>query len=449
MRTRLATVVGTVAVAATGLAGCTSAGSSAQPLGDPNDHSPVTITMWSGYTDRELKALGATLDRFHASHPWITVKNVGAIDDDKIVKAIRGGNAAEVTLSFTPDKLGSYCASGAWIDLGAYLKRDRVDLGVIPRASQAYTTYNGHRCAMPALADAYGLYYNKDLLARAGYTAPPKTASELVDMAVRLTSYNPDGSIRVAGFVPLWGFYEMSPSTVAPNWGATWTDPAGRSNLAKDPHWAAMLRWQKQFVDRIGYTKLKRFTAGAGSSEFSASNFFETGKIAMAIDGEWRVAFIHSDKPALRFGTAPFPVDDAQPGLYGAGYVAGNLVGIPKTTSGKRREAAWQLVRWLATDTAAQAGLATTLRNVPTVTAALSDPALTADREFATFLRIYAHPKTGTIPITAAGSANQDLFATFTDKYQSGSAQDLAAGLKATDRQIDAQLAQAAGKGAP
>ena len=39
----------------------------------------------------------------------------------------------------------------------------------------------------------------------------------------------------------------------------------------------------------------------------------------MNIDGEWRVAFIKNEHPELNYGTAPMPVADAQPDLYGAG----------------------------------------------------------------------------------------------------------------------------------
>jgi multiple sugar transport system substrate-binding protein len=439
---------GPIALAACS-SGSGSAGSATPTLGDPNDHTPVTITIWSGFTDRELGILGKTLDSFHSTHPWITVKNVGGQDDDKIVKSIRAGNAPDVALSFTADRIGSYCGSGAWIDLAGYLSRDAVDLGQIPAPSQGYTRFGKIRCAMPALADTYGLYYNTALLQAAGYSEPPKTASQLLDMAVKLTTYNQDGSIKVAGFVPLWGFYEMAPAHVAPAWGASWDDSSGASTLGKDPHWATMLAWQKKFVDAIGYDKLRRFTSGAGDTEFAETNLFETGRLAMNIDGEYRTAFLESEHPELKYGTAPFPVDDARPALYGSGYVTGNSIGIPRTSTGRNREAAWQLVKWLSTDRGAQVGLATQLRNVPTLTSALTDPALTADQQFAVFLKIYANPASATTPPSAAGSANQDTLSALIDKYQAGAVPDLAKALRDADTQIDAQVKQAVGGGAP
>ena len=454
MKSRLVPLIAAATITAAALAACGGSGGSSNtsasaPATAAADHTPVTITMWSGFTGRELGILGKTLDTFHTSHPWITVKNVGGVNDDKIIKSIRAGNAPDVALSFTADDIGTYCGSKAWIDLSPYVQRDKVDLSAIPKVSQTYTQFNNVRCAMPALADTYGLYYNTDQLKAAGYSEPPKSATDLLNMAVKLTKYNSDGSIKVAGFLPLWGVYEMSPAHVAPAWGATWTDSSGKSNFAADPHWAAMLQWQKKFVDAIGYDKLRRFTSGAGDSEFAATNLFETGKVAMNIDGEYRTAFIASEHPNLKYATAPLPVDDAQPNLYGAGYVTGNSLGIPRTSTGHKREAAWQLVKWLSLDPAAEVPLAQQLKNVPTVTAALTDPSLTSDAPFATFLKIFANPQTATTPPSAGGSADQDLLSAYIDKYQAGNGGNLASGLAATDKQVNAQVQQATGGGAP
>ena len=139
-----------------------------------------------------------------------------------------------------------------------------------------------------------------------------------------------------------------------------------------------MLQWQKALVDWYGYDNLVKFQAGAGD-EFSAPNAFERGKIAMTIDGEYRTAFIENEHPELDYGTAPMPVDDDQPDLYGGGYVTGSIIGIPQ---GRQAPAgrAWELVKYLATDTDALVTLSNGLRNVPTTTASLQSTELRAER---------------------------------------------------------------------
>jgi multiple sugar transport system substrate-binding protein len=407
---------------------------------------PVTITFWNPFTQRQLAVMNSVIADFHKLYPTITVKSRGGVTDDNIVAAIRGGSPPDLTMSQAAENLGEYCGTGAWINLTPYLQRDHVNLNVMPPAVRNYTQYHGDRCAVPDLADTYGLYYNKTLLAKAGIT-PPKTMAELTQDAEKLTQFNPDGSIKVAGFIPNSTFYENPAVHYAPLWNAQW-DINGKSALGIDPHWAAYLRWDRQLIDFYGESKLARFLSRAGE-EFSPSNNFETGKIAMELDGEWRVQFIKSDGAKINYGTAPMPVDPSQPQLYGGGYTTGNTLGIPKGAA--HPAAAWLLAKYLAFNKAAIEKFALGLGNIPTITSALSDPALTSNPQFDTFLKIFANPHTATDPNTAIGSANQEMLQSFQSKWEDGSvaASGLVAGLKGVDSQINAQVANATAGQAP
>jgi multiple sugar transport system substrate-binding protein len=405
------------------------------------------LTFWTGFTDRELGVMKDVIADFEKTHPDIHVKVVGGISDDKIVAAIRGGNAPDVAHSFDAGAYtGAYCSNGAWIDLADYMKQDGLSDDVFPEVPRQYSQFEGTRCALPMLADAYGLYYNKDLFAKAGLNGPPQTVSQLMDYAKKLTERNPDGSLKVVGLDPFDGFYENIAAHWAPQWGVDWVDESGKSNLAAQPGWGDMLRWQKELIDWYGYDNLVRWQASAGD-EFSAQNAFERGKLAMNLDGEWRVAFIGAEHPELNFGTAPLPVDDAQPDLYGSGYTSGSIIGIPKTSEHKNE--AWQLLKYLATDTGALVKMTNGIRNVPTTTAALESPDVKPDEAFNVFLDIFGNPNTRTTPITLVGSANQDLVDAFVTKYQAGKVDDLEGGLADLDQQIDAQLEAAGGAQVP
>src|ERR1044071_5368512 len=113
---------------------------------------PANITMWSPFVDPELKTLKAVVQDFEATHPGIHVKVIGGTNDDKIVAAIRGGNAPDVAQSVTSDNPGACCPSGAWADLGPYMEKDGVDESIFPKAPREYTEFEGTRCALPPLA---------------------------------------------------------------------------------------------------------------------------------------------------------------------------------------------------------------------------------------------------------------------------------------------------------
>jgi multiple sugar transport system substrate-binding protein len=407
------------------------------------------ITIWVGWSARELKAFKGIVAEYDKKNSDVTVKVVGGINDDKITASIRSGNVPDVVSSFTSANVGSYCKSGAWIDLKPFLSKDKIDVNVFPKTSQYYTQYNGKRCALPLLADVYGFYYNKKMFKAAGLSGPPKTMSQLTSYAKKLTKRGAGGTIKVAGYNPFLGFYAGNApdlSAYAPLYGAKWIDGAGKSQLSRDPAWSRLLRWQKNLIDWYGYKKLQKFNAGA-ADEFSASHAFEIGKLAMMIDGEWRVAFIKDEHPGLDYGTAPAPVDDAHPELYGAGYVNGTIIGIPKGV--KHKDQAWKLLKYLTFDPHPLALFSNAIRNVPTTKESLNSSEIKPDPRFKTFLNIFANSKSKTSPITAAGNAYGTLIQAFTVKWQAGHAGDLQSGLKKLDKQIDAQLKQARAGGVP
>src|SRR5436190_4261102 len=207
-----------------------------------------TITIWVGWSARELKGFKSIAAEYDRKHSDVNIKVVGGINDDKITAAIRSGNVPDVVSSFTSANVGSYCKSGAWIDLKPFLSKDKIDVNVFPKTSQYYTQYKGKRCALPFLADVYGFYYNKKMFKAAGLKGPPKTMSQLTAYAKKLTKRGANGSLKVVGFNPFLGFYAGNApdlSAYAPLFGAKYIGGGGKSQLSKDPAWSRLLKWQK------------------------------------------------------------------------------------------------------------------------------------------------------------------------------------------------------------
>ncbi|MDQ1658734.1 MAG: multiple sugar transport system substrate-binding protein [Cryptosporangiaceae bacterium] len=403
---------------------------------------PTTIEFWHFFAGREAAVIASVVKDFEKKNPKITVVIKAGQDDEKMKKAISAGQAVDVGLSYSTDIVGTFCSKKAWRDLASYLKRDKVDLDQFPPVVRSYTAYKGVQCSMPMLADVYGLFYNTDLLAKAGYSAPPKTMTELADMSKKLTKVDARGAITQAGYVPLMPFYENVASHLGPSFGAKWFDGSGKSLIGSDPGWADMLTWHKQQIDVLGADKWKKFKDTAGD-EFSAENAFEAGKVALHVDGEYRTAFLKNEVPNLKYATAPLPVADDKPDLYGSGYVTGNIMGIGRGS--KSPEAAWQLIKYLSTDTDAILKLSDGLRNIPTTKAALAKSSLKDDPNFTPFLDVFQNPKSTSIPATPNGPAPQQTFQTFIDQVLAGKVPDLKQGLKDVDTRIQKDLQLAGG----
>jgi multiple sugar transport system substrate-binding protein len=440
-RLRRATAAAGCAAALSLVAACTGQSTSGSQGSLGSNDKPVTITFWHGWSQpNEVAAINANIANFEKLHPNIHVNVVKNVTNDTLTQGMRatGAAAPDVVSDFSTTDVGKYCSTGAFIDLGPLMKKDGVDpAATFPKAMLDYTRYNGKQCSLPLLGDAYGLYYNKDMFQAAGISSPPKTFSELAADAVKLTKG--DGSQQI-GYVPLYDYYEQNTGYLVAQYGPKYFTSGGQSNLSGDPSFAALLSWQKQLMDKLGgYAHLEKLRTTYGD-EFSA-NAFDKGKVAMQLDGEWRIANLTQDKVSFNWATAPFPVPDSLASTYGRGYQTGTIIAINRNS--QKQAAAWQLVKYLTTDTNAVVSFANAIDNVPSTFAALKSPALKLPPTFQTFLDVANNPDSDTQPATADGDNYVNIYQQLGLDYQSGKQTDLTVGLKNADTQVNASLAQA------
>lgn len=404
----------------------------------------TTITFWHGWSAAsEVKAIQADVDAFQKAHPNIHVKVVGNVTDDKINQALRAGgsSAPDVVSSFTTNNVGKFCSSNALADLAPFLKKDGIDPAkTFPKSMNEYTQFNGKRCALPLLGDAYALYYNKDAFKAAGIDGPPTTWSQFEADAKLLTKPKGD-SYEQLGFMPDYHGYETTTEHYLAQWSPTYFDSSGKSNIAKDPAFEKGLAFQKQLVDDLGgFAELEKYRTSFGE-EFGDTNPFNTGQVAMAMDGEWRLGMALAGKAKFDIGVAPLPVPDDQRATYGKGYLTGTIAGIAATS--KKQNAAWELVKFLTTDTDAVVNFANAIHNVPSTFDALKSPKLQADPRFKTFLDIAQNPNSTTTPASVNGGQYIVSLQNLGYGVESGKQGDIKAGLAGTAREIDAAIAQA------
>lgn len=270
----------------------------------------TTINFWHAWSaDSEVKAVKTLVAGFEKAHPNIHVNVVGNMTDDKINQALRtgGGKAPDVISSFTTNNVGKFCSSGALVDLNPFFKKSGVDAETtFPAAMNEYTQFDGDRCAVPLLGDAYGLYYNKTAFEKAGITSPPKTWSEFETDAKKLT-ITQGSTYKQLGFMPNYHGWETTTEHYLGQFSPKYFDSSGKSNVAKDPAFKAAFTLQKKLVgDLGGYQKLEKFRATLGD-EWGPKHPFQTGQVAMQLDGEWRLGMALDAKPGFEIGVARCP----------------------------------------------------------------------------------------------------------------------------------------------
>ncbi|KUM72659.1 ABC transporter substrate-binding protein [Streptomyces griseorubiginosus] len=411
---------------------------------DDDASKETTINFWHAWSaDSEVAGVKALVAGFEKAHPNIHVNVVGNMTDDKINQALRTGGpkAPDVISSFTTNNVGKFCSSGALVDLNPFFKKSGIDPDTtFPAAMNQYTQFDGDRCAAPLLGDAYGLYYNKTAFQKAGITSPPKTWSEFETDAKKLTIPQGD-SYKQLGFMPDYHGWETTTEHYLGQFSPTYFDKAGKSTIATDPAVAAAFTLQKKLVDELGgYKKLEKYRSGLGD-EWGPKHPFQTGQVAMQLDGEWRLGMAVDAKPGFEIGVAPLPVPDDQADQYGKGYITGTIAGIAANST--KQNAAWEFLKYITTDTDAVVGFSNAIHNVPSTLAALKSPKLTYDPRFKTFLDIAANPHSTTAPSSINGGVYLTTIQELGYDYESGKVTDLKKGLAAAAKQIDTDIAQA------
>ena len=426
------------------------AGADAYPLSAP----PVVITLFDGFSEGvETDGFNAMIKAFEKLHPNITVAVTTNVTDQQIISGIKAGGsqAPDVAVSSTSDDLGTYCSGNLWMNLNGDLKASHINVSeVFPAPLVNYTQYEGKQCALPLENDAYGLYYNKTEFAAAGLTSPPKTLSDLQTDVLALTQKNPDGSFKRLGFVPSLNYFEQNLEHMTATFHIKWQNSGHQSVIAADRGFTAMLDWQQgleqAILNEVPKSTVKQLNSFIeqieAPGEFtSGENPFETGSVAMQMDGEWRNQNIINETPKLAYGTAPFPVQDDDLASYGGGYLSGTMIGIPSTSS--HQAADWQLIEFLATNTPALVGFANALYNVPSTVAALHSTTVTQDSNFQTFLAISGDQHSTSVP----SSPNQDNYLTDAQSWEANweagdvSQAALPGALTALDSQINSDTA--------
>jgi N,N'-diacetylchitobiose transport system substrate-binding protein len=231
-----------------------------------------------------VKAYGTD---FQAAHPGTTI-NIEFVPwaqaHDKFTTAIAGGkvpDVAEMGTTWTPE----FAAQGAFEQMpkpsGGQYVSSLVDAA----------TYQGKMWGKPWYAGARALIYRKDVLQKAGVSAP-KTWQDLQSDAAAIKS-------KVPGIYPI-GYTGLSEHMYLPTiWQA-----GGKIATENGDTWKSALN-SPQAVEAIQfytdfYKKGYVPKAAIGWEEPDAQTAFVNGDIAMLIAGGWTYDSIVASKPSLK-----------------------------------------------------------------------------------------------------------------------------------------------------
>ncbi|SDL41651.1 multiple sugar transport system substrate-binding protein [Nonomuraea maritima] len=167
--------------------------------GAASDTIRVTLAnhVW---TDNIKKAL-PEFEKQSGLKVEVTQLGEDQLSDQYNVK-LNAGSADIDVMMYRPLQEGKLFARNGYLaDLSELVKSPTWDFSDFQSGPMEATTYEGKPVGIPIITEQEVLYYRKDLLAKAGLDAPPKTLDELKDAAAKIKAAEPD----VAGFVARTG----------------------------------------------------------------------------------------------------------------------------------------------------------------------------------------------------------------------------------------------------
>src|SRR6266849_5266629 len=81
---------------------------------------PVTLNIWSAPKGVEEKAFNSLCRRFEREHPGVSVRNLGSLVEDKLIRAIVAGAPPDSAYLYGTSDLGPLAANRALTQLDGY-----------------------------------------------------------------------------------------------------------------------------------------------------------------------------------------------------------------------------------------------------------------------------------------------------------------------------------------
>lgn len=280
-----------VALAATGVSGCGSSSGSGSSkvitVGYSSDYvfdeNSDSVTYWN-----EIKA------EFQAQHPGVKVvlEPHGGTDVDEmnaVALQFRDPSTTPDVIQMPTGYIGQFASSGYLLPLNSYLSSASW-WSRVPMSIQNEGNVGGQIYAVDIGENNSGVYYNKQMLQKAGVKLPwqPKTWADIISVAQKVKAANP-------GVIPLWlaagtsagstGVLQGSGALIYASSTPTIYDTTTKKYVVDSPGLQQTLQFYKTvYQDGLGAPLSELFSPKAVAAPV---DLMATKKLAIAIGSNW------------------------------------------------------------------------------------------------------------------------------------------------------------------
>lgn len=266
----------------------------------------VNLKMWVHETDTpEGKLYKQKIEEFNkANDGKIKVELTGIPRtgdasgyDDKVNAAVTTNSLPDVLTCDGPS-VAAEAEAGIISPIDAYVNKS--DLSDFNDDIIKQGTYNGKLYGLGVMDSSVVIYYNKDIFAAAGITAPtdPKAAwtwDDLYNNAKKLTTNDVYGLDMHLKFGGEWNTYAFLP----------FVQSNGGEIISKDGKTTKGYINSDKTVQAVSF--IKKLVDEKVVNKSPIDDSFEAGKAAMLLSGTWEPAIL-AKAPNIKWGIMPYPI---------------------------------------------------------------------------------------------------------------------------------------------
>ncbi|MEV4539725.1 extracellular solute-binding protein [Asanoa sp. NPDC049518] len=293
------------------LAACSGGGESEEPAADELYQNPVTLTWWHNASqDGPGKTYWTKVAKdFSTAHPTVTIE-IEAIETNQLQRtrlpaALLTSDPPDIFQAWGGGEIREQVEADYLKDITEQVKTEVANIG---SASEIWQV-DGKQYGLPFRMGIEGIWYNKDMFAQAGITAPPTTFDELNDAVTKLKAINVVPIALGAGdkwpAAHWWYNFALRACSV---------DTLKKASIDltfDDPCFVKAGEDLKTFIGTQPFQN--NFIATPGQNDpTSANGLLANGKAAMELMGDWNKGTLETvaedpDKLAKFLGWFPVP----------------------------------------------------------------------------------------------------------------------------------------------
>lgn len=306
--------------------------------GSSNGKTTVTVMTWESASTNA--AIDKALQQFMKDNPNIVVQRIDAPSTsygNKLASLVQAKKMPDLFWCGN-DTEQQYTSQGLLYDYSQKVKSSQ-DSGLsasnfVPAALTNWTTADGKMGGLPSLMNTYGIWYNADAFQKAGLTVPAQgwTWDQLFSDALKLKSGNSYGLVGDS-FTSTDGPFTMSEYSLSAG-GQPFADKIN------NPTKVTVDSTYTEGVGKLAAAIQNGSVAPPGYDSSNAVSTFSEGKLPMLMGGQWLAASFLTDKPSVKYGFAPLPIQKNAATLYDA-------VGICTPAYTQNPDATWKVMQFL------------------------------------------------------------------------------------------------------